>query len=175
MKRRNSHMSMVLVFGIMALFTMGARPEKLWVCHKSKGKTYLIKEPEDATYKRIAVPKHALKGHEAHGDYRWEEEGFSGHCQDGIDNDCNGVVDMDEPVCPYSVCEAACYSDWVDCDDICWYDLFAEVCQGPGSDSGCNNIFINTCDPACLQQVYECEAACDADYDSCVSQCPAAP
>lgn len=163
--RHNSQISMVLVFGVMALLTMGARPQRYDVCHKSKGKTY----------KKMTVREPALKGHLAHGDYLWEEERMSDRCQDGIDNDCNGVVDMDEPICPHDVCEALCYSDWVNCSDICWYDFFDEVCRGPGSDPDCNNIFTDSCDPACLEQVYECNAVCDENYDSCVSECPAAP
>ena len=164
MKRRNSHMSMVLVFGIMGLLTMGARPDRYDICHKSKG-----------TFKKMIVPTPALKAHERHGDYRWEGEDDYGTCQDGIDNDCNGVVDMDEPACPYAVCEGACYSDSVGCGDICWNDFFTEVCRGPGSDPGCNNIFIQTCDSACLQLVDECNDVCSVNYDSCVSECPAAP
>lgn len=164
MSHRNAHLSMVLVFGVMTLLTMGAHPQHYLVCHKRKG-----------TYKKMMVPTPALKGHLKHGDYIWQNESDSLYCEDGIDNDCDGMVDMDEPACPYALCEEVCFIASNECIDVCLFDRFGEFCQGPGSDPDCNNIFTENCDPACLQKLAECQKPCDENYTSCVNQCPATP
>jgi hypothetical protein len=136
---------------------MGARPQKYLVCHKTKGKT--------PTYNMMMVPSPALKGHRAHGDHIWEEERFSDRCQDGIDNDCNGVVDMDEPICPHDVCEEPCFIARNECEDPCWYDVLASC---TGGDPEC----LFGCDPACLELLDACLEVCEANYGSCVAECP---
>ena len=171
MSHRNSHISMVLVFGIMAVLTMGARPQKYLVCHKVQPKKLSDKRipRESPPYKRMTVREPDLEAHLAHGDHMWEEERISDRCQDGVDNDCDGVVDMDEPICPHDVCEESCfYDDWLPCDDACYYEVLA-VCTG--GDPEC---FFGGCPPECLELKDACVAECQADYESCVSGCPAA-
>ena len=60
----------------------------------------------------MTVREPDLEAHLAHGDHMWEEERISDRCQDGVDNDCDGVVDMDEGLSVRMMCARnSCFYD----------------------------------------------------------------
>ena len=69
-----------------------------------------------------------------------EESALGGNCDDGIDNDCDGLTDMDDPPCSCQDSDGDSYNDEAcggdDCDDsdISVYPGADEVCDGKDND-----------------------------------------
>ena len=74
----------------------------------------------------LSVSSSATSGHEGHGDWLVTDE----VCEDGIDNDCDGIVDDGCPVCPCYT--AADLYNWFDAGDQC-YDYQATAYYGNGT------------------------------------------
>ncbi len=74
----------------------------------------------------LSVSSSAIGGHTGHGDWVVGEE----VCEDGIDNDCDGVVDDGCPVCP-------CFTlhdllSWFDSGDQC-FDYSVGTAESPAN------------------------------------------
>ena len=102
-----------------------------------------------------------------------EPEDHPAACLDGLDNDCDGRVDCEQPECQiFPECNDSCTYDWDGdgwpaCDDCNDYDPNVypgnmESC-GDGQDNNCNG-FVDCQDFQC-QGAPECGGGCNIDAD----------
>jgi hypothetical protein len=75
-----------------------AQQGRVAVCHILPG------NPGDSHI--LSLPQSAVAAHLAHGDNLVGPEGVDspGTCTDGIDNDCDGLTDSEDPACTPSSC-----------------------------------------------------------------------
>jgi hypothetical protein len=104
-----------------------AQQGRVAVCHISGNQ-------EDSQI--LFLPQSAAAAHLAHGDNLVGPEGIDspGTCTDGIDNDCDGLTDSEDPACPSS-----CFPTGTPLPGGCSFDTVGLCCSGGCSVFGETN------------------------------------
>ena len=134
----------LLALGVLAPCVQGQSGDKVMVCHRPPG--------NPANFHIITVDPSAVDDHLAHGDNVVEPEA----CDDGVDNDCNGLVDNEDPACRVSCTE--CERIYSECIYPC--QLIRQGCEPAGEPIPQCEAAYEVCTSPCNSALSECRADC---------------